>query len=347
MEKDDALKRTDHYRCRRCGQLSPLTDAICSNPGCRAQLGIYGETVQFSEQETPPEQKAEAPEITPQPPLAPPVSETESPRPPERQKKQKAPKAAVAAAGKPFMKKKTLLIWLNVIFLLLFGAVTYLSEYATPDSADVGDMIFCLMFLAPVTVLNLLLLWKEKYLLFVFHGLLCLIASFLVFVSIGVLIYPPDYTAPLCLAMMLAFLWLGVISFLKPSRKKLSADGTLKPFMSKKAVLICLDILALLFFCAGTVYQVELLFSQADAGAGAEWKTAALLLTVGVQAVFTAVAIVFAAKQKYVIHGILYCLCGVANFFFQWSNVTLLLVLSVTVTLFYVWLGIVSFFRGE
>lgn len=357
MEKDDALRRTDHYRCRRCGQISPLSAAVCLNPGCRAQLGIYGETIQLSEPEkTPVIYPAETPETTEEPsrPTTTHKEEKaapEQPAPLKKQREKKTAKKSPAPAGKPFMRKKVLLLWLNIIFLLLFCTVAYLCEYCNPERSDIGDVLCCVGFLLPVAVINILLLLKEKYILYVLHGIVCIIGSFLSFFTIVNFVFAPDYTAPLCLVMVGAFLWLGIISFLKPSRKKAGLEGEFpelvitRPFMTKKAVLICLDVLALLLYCAAAVYQVEILFSQIDGGS--QWTTAVLLLNCSVQIVFTIVTIIFASKRKYVLHGILYCLCGIANFFFQWSNILLLLVISTAVSLFYLWLGIVSFLRGE
>ena len=95
MEKDDALRRTDHYRCRRCGQISPLSAAVCLNPGCRAQLGIYGETIQLSEPEkTPVIYPAETPETTEEPsrPTTTHKEEKAAPEPPAPLKKQREKK---------------------------------------------------------------------------------------------------------------------------------------------------------------------------------------------------------------------------------------------------------------
>ena len=49
MDRDEALKHTDHYRCTRCGRLSPLEESICTNPSCRAQLALYGEMIMAEE----------------------------------------------------------------------------------------------------------------------------------------------------------------------------------------------------------------------------------------------------------------------------------------------------------
>ena len=45
MDREEALKRTDHYRCKRCGQISPIEATLCTRPTCRAQLSLYGELI--------------------------------------------------------------------------------------------------------------------------------------------------------------------------------------------------------------------------------------------------------------------------------------------------------------
>lgn len=49
MEKEEALKRRDCYRCTRCGKFSPLSESTCTNPACRAQLYLYGELITVEE----------------------------------------------------------------------------------------------------------------------------------------------------------------------------------------------------------------------------------------------------------------------------------------------------------
>lgn len=45
MERDEALRRNDHYRCRLCGHISPLSATQCEKGSCRAQLSLYGEII--------------------------------------------------------------------------------------------------------------------------------------------------------------------------------------------------------------------------------------------------------------------------------------------------------------
>lgn len=45
MKNDENLNKQPHWRCRLCGHSTPLDQSVCSNPSCRADLGIYGETV--------------------------------------------------------------------------------------------------------------------------------------------------------------------------------------------------------------------------------------------------------------------------------------------------------------
>lgn len=46
MIDQDNLKSQRHVRCRQCGYRSALGTAVCGNPSCGADLGIYGEVVE-------------------------------------------------------------------------------------------------------------------------------------------------------------------------------------------------------------------------------------------------------------------------------------------------------------
>lgn len=52
MKHDDNLNKQPHWRCRLCGHSTPLGEAVCSNPSCGADLGIYGEAVTPGGEET-------------------------------------------------------------------------------------------------------------------------------------------------------------------------------------------------------------------------------------------------------------------------------------------------------
>ena len=43
MEINDTVHSGGRYRCRLCGQHSPMSATHCSNPGCGAQLHLHGE----------------------------------------------------------------------------------------------------------------------------------------------------------------------------------------------------------------------------------------------------------------------------------------------------------------
>lgn len=45
MNYEDNLNKQPHWRCRLCGHRTPFGQAMCSNPSCGADLGIYGEAV--------------------------------------------------------------------------------------------------------------------------------------------------------------------------------------------------------------------------------------------------------------------------------------------------------------
>lgn len=47
----DNNTRMSHWRCTQCGWTTPINEALCSNPSCRAELGVYGVVVQPQEEE--------------------------------------------------------------------------------------------------------------------------------------------------------------------------------------------------------------------------------------------------------------------------------------------------------
>ena len=42
---DNDLRKSRHWRCSQCGSSWPLDMAVCGNPACGADLGIYGQVV--------------------------------------------------------------------------------------------------------------------------------------------------------------------------------------------------------------------------------------------------------------------------------------------------------------
>lgn len=68
MRKQEEQSKKSYWRCSRCGHRTPIEEAICCNPSCRADLGIYGVAMSYDteqenlEQDTNPqktEEKAE------------------------------------------------------------------------------------------------------------------------------------------------------------------------------------------------------------------------------------------------------------------------------------------------
>lgn len=57
---DNDLRKSRHWRCSQCGSSWPLDRAVCGNPACGADLGIYGQVIE-PEPEKPPEQEKKPP----------------------------------------------------------------------------------------------------------------------------------------------------------------------------------------------------------------------------------------------------------------------------------------------
>lgn len=57
---DNDLRKSRHWRCSQCGSSWPLDMAVCGNPACGADLGIYGQVIE-PEPEKPPEQEKKPP----------------------------------------------------------------------------------------------------------------------------------------------------------------------------------------------------------------------------------------------------------------------------------------------
>ena len=57
---DNDLRKSRHWRCSQCGSSWPLDMAVCGNPACGAELGIYGQVIE-PEPEKPPEPEKKPP----------------------------------------------------------------------------------------------------------------------------------------------------------------------------------------------------------------------------------------------------------------------------------------------
>ena len=84
---DNDLRKSRHWRCSQCGSSWPLDMAVCGNPACGADLGIYGQVIE-------PE-----PERAPEPEKKPPSPEDEKPKDEQKKEpKREKPKPSPAAA---------------------------------------------------------------------------------------------------------------------------------------------------------------------------------------------------------------------------------------------------------
>ena len=359
MDREEAFRHTDHYRCRLCGQNSPITEILCTKPSCRAQLGIYGELV-TAEQEMPQKVQPEPVPVVDDHNEDSPSSRTEKPPKPKKEKKQKVKKQKVKkqkegyteqseyslapAACKPFMQKKTLFTWLHVLFLAIYSVMLFAGEepsfYQNYDEILIAIAVFVV-----IAALGVILSQLEKYVL---HGLLCLVQGAVCFVA-GGLTAEREEGMWMILAQALAYGWLGFVSFIGISKKRRErvAEGQAYPFLRKKTVLICLDILYLLICSTLICFALDLFYHYIGDGFGA--YTEDYWLPLGVQFAVTVLSIVLSSKGKSVLRGILLCLIGVgvALLAAMDGNLLMCMVITALIGLLYLWLGIVSLLREQ
>ena len=84
---DNDLRKSRHWRCSQCGSSWPLDMAVCGNPACGADLGIYGQVIEPEPERAPePEKQPEDAKTVPRP-------EEEQPRGDEKRETQRDAKA--------------------------------------------------------------------------------------------------------------------------------------------------------------------------------------------------------------------------------------------------------------
>ncbi len=367
MERDEVLKRTDHYRCRRCGQISPITEALCTKPGCRAQLGIYGEIItgedngnvsapqkpvveepavkskkERTKKEEKPVKEKKAPRKERTKKEEKPVKEKKAPR--KKKQKEKTVEFEEVQMGKPFMQKKTLLIWLDVIFLLVYSVMAYWAEEVTwYPYAYIEEVMICVGAVLAITALAIFLARKGKYVL---HGIVCILNGAVSFVMAGGVLYPDDYCVPMFLAMTAAYLWLGIISFIGTSKKRMAAaaDGSAPVFLKKGTILICLDVVVSIVCCTLLFFENEALYYCYH-----YFFDDVTLFFWLIQLVIGVLSIVLTKKEKYTLRGVLLCIYGAASMFLQLacSNLWLSLWTGATIAVLHIWLGAISFLKEE
>lgn len=136
MEKEEALRRTDHYRCRLCGQISPITANLCVKPTCRAQLSIYGDLVTMEEQQETPKPAEPTERTAPQPEIQ---KETVKPEPPRPKQK----KNHGGAGWKTATVLLGILVVIMAISLTIFNETVeesrMASRYSTMNYNDLKD----------------------------------------------------------------------------------------------------------------------------------------------------------------------------------------------------------------
>ena len=344
MERDEALKHTDHYRCTRCGRLSPLAESICSNPVCRAQLTIYGEMIMAEEinKETKVTGSTDSGSSG--------KSKPEKPKKEKKQRRGKKQKATPVTQdethlGKLFMQKKTFLIWLDVIFLLVYSVMTYCADW-TDMRFSTTEVLLCIGIMIAVTVLAIIFAQKGKH---GFHGILCFLIGALSFAAAGGILIPDNDTMPMFLTMVAAYWWLGIISFVGTSRRKrtMEAGGNSAVFLKKETVMICLNLV--FFVICGTLicfrsglYNMFLSYKY-------RIDFAECLLPWTFQLTVTGLSIVLVCKRKYVLRGVLHCAVGAVSLILVlgYSNILIYMLSSAVIAVLHIWLGVISFLKEE
>lgn len=257
MEKNEAFQNTDHYRCRLCGKRSPITQTVCSHPGCRAQLSIHGEIILVGARTAPPPQQPPIHWETAGPQIKQPVKETpvtQQPVKPQpvkpRQVKEKAPKQVDPPVERGVWSKRTTLICLDSFLLVLFSIVAICGNeieqftrwrYATTEDIGLGILV-----MAFFTALLIFLAVKQYY---IWHAVACLPTGLLSFFIAGAAMEMPEYTLFFFLTMAAGYVASAVLSFigLLRRRRALAAGSPVPAFMRKKTLLIVLDSIVCVF----------------------------------------------------------------------------------------------------
>jgi len=165
MDREEALTRRDHYRCKRCGQLSPIEATSCTRPTCQAQLGIYGEIILaegrvVSEAPTQKEKKVKEPRVRKerQP------REKKEKRPlREKKPRQTSSAPAMPTGGNWIIMAVSLLLSAAMILLLLRARANLLVLATFNDSWRAKywryDAQYCMYPVIPILVSMLMVLY--------------------------------------------------------------------------------------------------------------------------------------------------------------------------------------------
>lgn len=208
---DNDLRHSRHWRCSQCGSSWPLDMAVCGNPACGADLGIYGQVIE------PEPERAPEPEKQPEDAKKVPRPEEEKPRGDEKREKQRekpdraaqkreareerqrqkaAEKASRRAASEerftggellrvPNKYMLPLLIAIPVLVWLVFWLLG--SYYVTSTRWMVIELIFVVVFVVTLIWVSVAVLRREE------PG------------SLKVVLLPPLITG----AAVAAFAWFG------------------------------------------------------------------------------------------------------------------------------------------
>lgn len=338
MEREEALRRRDHYRCRLCGQISPITETYCTKPACRAQLSLYGDLITEEE---------------PRNPAGEPADEAGTAfggyATAEKPAKKKEVPEKKPQTGRLFMPKKALLFMLDIMFFLVYFAMAYCAD----EEHEMSNVLMCAGIELAITVLAVCLALTGKHIL---HGIVCIVNGFVSFTAAGMTLQErAEYSVFMFLAMMAVFWWLGIISFLGTSQKSKAkaAAGIVPGFLKKKTVMISLDMIVFvicpaLFFVRDELRIMLYAWYYMDP-AYYYMDPAEPLILCGLQLAITIVSVVLTCNERYVLRGCILCVIGVVGFFLAMSHADwapLLMTEALPATLL-LWVGVLSFLKGK
>ena len=328
MKIEEELKHKSHYRCNICGKHSSLDVVVCS---CGADLNIYGEVVQPTS--SPPE--IQPPIITEPPPESNDEEHKKTEENIETSNKVIEPKLPSFSA-KTFIKKKNLLIWLDVLFFLSYAVMTFMSSFI---SGYISDIIILVIAMVASAFISILLAQTEHN---IWHGFLCFLIAFETVLTFGTLELMQDEDAvPIFILISVAYIWLAIYSFIPKAAKK---HPTRAKHLSKKATLINLDAIIALLCIAFTFFRIIVIKELTHSSVSGEYSLALFII----MTVLLILGILLLKFNHYIIHGIMFLI-----FSLIWVSIIILLeeiwlfFIDGVPILLYFWLGTISFFKEK
>lgn len=337
MERNEALKRTDHYRCRLCGQISPITEILCTKPGCRAQLGIYGELITPENTviaDNNPHTESDINSNT---------KKVQKNKKEEKHPQEKTPgtkhvvQAEMQAEGS-YMTKRKFLIWIDAMFLLVYSGLAYCAGFTSLQRNE--TVVFaCIAIMLVGTALAIVLAQKRKYVL---HGIISTLNGACSFAAAGGILQPDSDTGFMFLVMAVVYGWLGVVSVIGTSRKRTEESGA-DAFLKKKTLMINLDIVILALCWVLTCFRVGLQYMLRTGRYRLYYEDC--IVPCLFELAILIPSMILARREKYVWHGMLLCVAGLFSLLWALTTSQFIpsLLSALLIAVLYIWLGVISF----